>query len=76
MTETMPAVVLDAPEVASDRKSAWQQWQRSTFVHVRRSVRSPLSPLNHVLWANVSELTRTLPRIDKLGVTGSSPARA
>jgi hypothetical protein len=32
-----------------------------------------LIPLNHALGANSSELTRTLLRIDKLGVTGSSP---
>jgi hypothetical protein len=32
-----------------------------------------LIPLNDALWANVSELRRTLLRPDKLGVTGSSP---
>jgi len=31
-----------------------------------------LIPLNYELWANISELTRTLLRVDKLGVTGSS----
>jgi hypothetical protein len=30
-------------------------------------------PLNHTASANLSELTRTLLRVDKLGVTGSSP---
>ena len=64
MTKVMPSEVL----------RAWQQWQRSTFVRVRSSVRSPdgfrstmrpeRTPAN---WRERS------PRIDKLGVTGSSP---
>ena len=50
-------------------RSAWQQWQRSSFPfgfeHRRVAVR-----LNDADCAHGCELIRTLPRIDKLGVTG------
>jgi hypothetical protein len=45
---------------------------RRSFAFARAFGRR-LPALNHALWANISELARTLLRFDKLGVTGSSP---
>jgi hypothetical protein len=62
-----------------ERTVAWQLDLRGNNGNARRSLAfgqvfaRRLIPLNHALWQNISELTRTLLRVDKLGVTGSSP---
>jgi hypothetical protein len=53
---------------------AWQRWQRSAFVRVRWSVRSP-SRFRSIMrrQRTAANSREPPPRIDKLGVTGSSP---